>query len=124
MRRLGLVVLLTMATVSCGGDEDGPPDREAIEGELARLFDRASPATPEAAECVAERLAAAYTADELVYARLLTEDYRAPADMPQALSQADAVAWVDASTACVDYIVVAARNYALGVEGFDEVGYR
>lgn len=122
--RQGLVVLLSLAAVSCGSDDDGPPDREAIEGELATLFDRASPATPDAATCVAERLATAYTADELVDAGLLTEDYRAPGDMPRQLARPDAAAWVDASIACVDYLEVAARTYGEGLAGFDEIVYR
>jgi len=121
--RLGVAVLLCLAANACGGDDDGPPSQESIEGELATLFDRASPDTPEGADCVAERLAAAYTPDELVEARLLTEQYRAPGDMPRQLARPDAEAWVDASTACVDYIAVAGRTYAEDAAVFDEEVY-
>lgn len=60
----------------------------------------------------------------MVEARLLTDDYRAPGDMPQALSQRDAVAWVDASIACVDYIDVAGRTYVDDDGTFDEAAFR
>ena len=52
------------------------------------------------------------------------EQYRAPGDMPRELAQADAEAWVDASTACVDYVAVAAQTYSNEIEVFDEAGFR
>ena len=94
--RVGLVVLALLLAGGCGGDD--PPSQDVIESELAYLFNKASPGTPAAAGCVGTRLAEEYSADELVDAKLLTEAYRAPADMPRKLKHKYAVSWVKAST--------------------------
>lgn len=120
--RGGLVVLALLLAGACGDDD--APDRDVIESELAYLFNKASPGTPAAAGCVGARLAEEYSADELVDAKLLTEAYRAPADMPKKLRHKYAVAWVEASTECVDYLEVAAAEHGQSVPGFDVRQYR
>lgn len=120
--RRGLVVLALLLAVACGDDDK--PSQDVVESEIAYLFNKASPGTPAAAGCVGARLADEYSPDELVDAKLLTEAYRAPADMPKRLKHSYAVAWVKASIECVDYIEVAAATHGQEIAGFDTALYR
>ncbi len=122
--RAGVVVLLCLFVPACGEEDDGRPSEGAIIGELAGLFDKASPGTPGAAGCVGEKLVDKYTLDELVDAKLLTPQFHAPADMPRHLRPRVAEAWVKASTSCVDYVEAAAVTYGEGIDGFDQSAFR
>jgi hypothetical protein len=122
-RAAGVAALLCLVPAACA-EEDTRPSEGAIVGELAQLFDKASPGTPGAAGCVGERLAGEFTLEELVTARLLTPQYHAPADMPRRLRPKVAEAWVDASIACVDYLEAAAIAYGQDIDGYDRAAFR
>jgi hypothetical protein len=119
----GVAALLCLVPAACA-EEDTRPSEGAIIGELAQLFDKVSPGTPGGAGCVGKRLVEEFTLEELVTARLLTPQYHAPADMPGKLRPRVAEAWVDASTACVDYLEAAASAYGQDIDGYDRAAFR